>query len=59
MLWRLRLLRISGFTLEGVDAPGAARGLAADQHYLERRRLSRSDAAAAELVESGAWGRIF
>lgn len=56
VLWRLHLLRISGYTLDGVDAPGAARGLAPDLAYLERWRVRRTDAAVAELIEAGAWG---
>jgi hypothetical protein len=56
VLWRLRLVGISGFNLDGVEAPGAARGLGTDFHYLERWRVRRTDASLAELIEAGAWG---
>lgn len=56
ILWRLRALSIEGFRLEGTGATGAARTLAADQHFEERWTLTQAREQAAQLIEAGAWG---
>lgn len=56
ILWRLRTLGVDGFKLDGVAAAGAARALAADQHYQENWTLTAPGQQRAQLIEAGAWG---
>lgn len=56
ILWRLRALDIEGFRLDGTGATGAARNLAADQHFEERWTLIQVRNQGAQLIEAGAWG---
>ncbi len=56
VLWRLKILNISGVQLSKSAAPGAARQLLPDQYFQETWALSDSPARLVELIEASAWG---
>jgi hypothetical protein len=56
VLWRLKILSISGVQISKSEAPGAARQLLPDQYFQETWALNDTPARQVELIEASAWG---